>query len=125
MDILMIVIFIVLGVSILFSPFIILAIIDERKGKKLKAEKAIKDKDTPIELPKTIHVKVIEKVVDVGMVGIKTPKNVVTHYIIFEDDYGEAHRINVREDMFDCFEEGQKGILTLKSGYIYGFDLDE
>ena len=125
MDILMIAIFIVLIAAVLFSPLFILAIIDERKGKKLKAENAAKGKDESMELPKTIHVKVIEKVVDVGMVGIKTPKNVVTHYVIFEDDYGDTHRINVREDMFDCFEEGQKGILTLKAGYIYGFDLDE
>ena len=125
MDILMIAIFIVLIAAALFSPLFILAIIDSRKGKKLKAENAAKGKDESMELPETIHVKVIEKVVDVGMVGIKTPKNVVTHYVIFEDDYGDTNRINVREDMFDCFEEGQKGILTLKAGYVYGFDLDE
>ena len=125
MDILMIAIFGVLVVLVLFSPLFILAIIDERKGKKLKAEKAAKEKDESMDLPKTIHVKVIEKAIDVGLVGLEIPKNVVTHHVIFEDDYGEAHRINVREDMFDCFEEGQRGILTIKAGCIYGFDLDE
>ena len=52
---------------------------------------------------------------------VKTVKEFV---IVFEDSEGKFRRVLVGEDMYDAFEEGQVGMLTLINGQIDSFVLD-
>ena len=57
--------------------------------------------------------------------GIKIPK-VVRHFVvIFQDDNEQTYEIAVKEDIYDGFEVGQIGKLTLTDGNIVSYILDE
>lgn len=68
---------------------------------------------------------VIERICCVKMVGTKTPKTIREFSIVFEMKDGNVVKINVPEEMYDGFEEGQMGILTTVDGELYSFEPEE
>ncbi len=60
----------------------------------------------------------------VKMVNSKTRKSVNEFLIYFKDKDGNVFPISVPEDLYDGFEDGQKGTLTLVNGKLFGFELD-
>lgn len=57
----------------------------------------------------------------VETVGIKQPKTVKRFQVVFETDGGEPVKLDVPEELYDAFEKGQTGTLTLVDGQLYGF----
>lgn len=58
------------------------------------------------------------------MIGIKTPKAVREFTVTFRTEDGGILKFNVPEEMYDGFEEGQRGLITLVDGILYGFELE-
>ena len=73
----------------------------------------------------TIKATVVEQTCCVKTTGIKTPKTIQEFSVIFKTENGEILKLNVPEEMYDGFEEGQFGILSVIDGELYGFDLEE
>ena len=76
----------------------------------------------------SFHAKVIDRVCGVNTKtsnAYKIVKTVKEFLIVFEDDERKFHKILVKEDMYDAFEEGQVGTLTLIGGRLDSFVLDE
>ena len=57
----------------------------------------------------------------VEMAGTKQPKTVTVFFVFFETEKGEQLMVNVPEEMYEGFENGQTGILTLVNGSVYSF----
>lgn len=97
-----------------------------RNRKQGDAKTALRQKRFDIE-PTTVTLRA--KVVDVRCFitreGTKTPK-VVRHFVVvFQDDNEQTYEIAVEEDIYDGFEVGQIGELTLTDGNIVSCVLDE
>jgi hypothetical protein len=73
----------------------------------------------------TLHVKVVDQRCFVTWIGTKTPKVVKHFVVIFQDDSKQVYEIEVEEDMYDGFEVGQIGELTLIEGKVSSYLLDE
>jgi hypothetical protein len=107
-----------------------------KKGKKETAEnsavnsepcaKCVDEFEDAIE--ESFHAKVIDRICGINTKtsnGYKMVKTVKEFVIVFEDDDGKFRRVLVSESMYDAFEEGQAGTLTLIDGQIDSFVLDE
>ena len=57
----------------------------------------------------------------VETVGTRIPRTVRSFFVFFETEKGEQLKVNVPEEMYDGFENGQTGILTLVNGSVYSF----
>lgn len=68
---------------------------------------------------------VINQACFVRTVGYKTPKTMRVFTVTFQTETGKILELNVPEEMYDGFEQGQTGILTVIDGELYGFELDE
>ncbi len=75
--------------------------------------------------PSKTRATVIDQMCAVRTVGIKTPKTLKEFVIIFQTENGETLKLNVPEEMYDGFEKGQTGILSLVNGELYSFVIDE
>ena len=96
---------------------------DIAKQKELKSE-YIKP-DEPEYTTVTTRATVVDQTCCVKMVGIKTPKTVKEFVIVFQSENGDILKLNVPEEMYDGFEQGQTGILSIIDGELYGFELEE
>ena len=54
--------------------------------------------------------------------GWKTPKTVREFMVVFQTEAGERLEFFVPEEMYDGFEKGQAGTLTVIDGQLYGFE---
>lgn len=68
---------------------------------------------------------VIDHSCSVQMVGLKMPKATKIFSVSFETENSEILTFQVPEEMYDGFEKGQIGLLTIVDGQLYGFALDE
>lgn len=96
---------------------------DIAKQKELKSED-IKP-DEPEYTTVTTRATVVDQTCCVKMVGIKAPKTVKEFVIVFQSENGDILKLNVPEEMYDGFEQGQTGILSIRDGELYGFELEE
>ena len=71
----------------------------------------------------TVNAEVVDQVCYVKTVGMKTPKTVREFVITFKTENGDLMKFNVPEEMYDGFDENQKGILTFVDDQLYGFEL--
>lgn len=78
----------------------------------------------PESLTETVRATVVDMVCYAKMKGTKRPKSVRVFTVSFETDEGEILAINVPEEMYDGFDKGQTGKLTLVDGVLYGFELE-
>ncbi len=72
----------------------------------------------------TVNATVVDMVCRAEMVGTKMPKAVRNFVVIFQTEDGEILKINVPEEMYDGFDKGQTGILTLADGDLYSFETE-
>ena len=96
---------------------------DIAKQKELKKEDS--KPDEPEYTTVTTRATVVDQTCCVKMVGIKTPKTVKEFVIVFQLENGDILKLNVPEEMYDGFEQGQTGILSIIDGALYGFELEE
>lgn len=64
---------------------------------------------------------VIDHTCQVQLIGIKTPKATKIFTIVFRTEDGKVLSLNVPEEMYDGFETGQTGLVTMVDGELYGF----
>lgn len=67
------------------------------------------------------NAEVIDLICQAEMVGVKQPRSVDVHTVVFETDKKEIIKLNVPLEMYDGFEIGQKGELTIVNGKLYSF----
>ena len=86
----------------------------------------MKDTNDTIFSPQTeiLHVTVTEQYFRVDAVGTRSFRNVKTFAIHVRDDFGNERKIELPEELYDAFEVGQVGTLTLVDGEVYSFELD-
>ena len=72
-----------------------------------------------------IHVTVIDLCCAVRTIGYKTPETITIFTVIFQTDGDKILTFTVPQEMYDCFEKGQTGLLTIVDGNPYSFTLDE
>lgn len=86
----------------------------------------MKDTNDTIFSPQTeiLHVTVTEQYCRVDAVGTRSFRNVKTFAIHVRDDFGNERKIELSEELYDAFEVGQVGTLTLVDGEVYSFELD-
>ena len=120
--------------AILLAVFIPLIIKDFRKNKDkyiIDKEKMRADEDQRLNQEGEVvsfYAEVIDMACGVNMIGhqaYKQPKTVKEFCIKFRSDGGEIYDIFVGESIYDGFEKGQRGVLTLIDGQIDSFELDE
>ncbi|MBO5271054.1 MAG: hypothetical protein J6B77_09725 [Clostridia bacterium] len=98
----------------------------KRAGKNAAAEEAYVEerlKETPETV--TVHARVVDQCCFTTTVGIKAPKAVKAFFVSFAGDDGMLYKIPVSEEMYDAFEIGQVGELTLINGEVGSYILDE
>lgn len=71
-----------------------------------------------------LHVTVTEQYCRVDAVGTRSFRNVKTFAIHVRDAFGNERKIELPEELYDAFEVGQVGTLTLVDGEVYSFELD-
>ena len=96
---------------------------DIAKQKELKKEDS--KPDEPEYTTVTMRATVVDQTCCVKMVGIKTPKTVKEFVLVFQSENGDILKLNVPEEMYDGFEQGQTGVLSIIDGVLYGFELEE
>ena len=86
----------------------------------------MKDTNDTIFSPRTeiLHVTVTEQYCRVDAVGTRSFRNVKTFAIHVCDDFGNERKIELPEELYDAFEVGQVGTLTLVDDEVYSFELD-
>ena len=81
-------------------------------------------KETPTEpecTPQTFRATVVDMGCAVRTEGWKTPKTVRDFMVVFQTEDGQRLSFPVPEEMYDGFEKGQTGTLTLVDGQLYSF----
>ena len=94
---------------------------DHPDGVEAEIEKMFID---PESVTTTVKATVIDMACSAEMVGTKMPKAVRNFVVIFQTENGEILKINVPEEMYDGFDKGQTGILTLADGDLYSFEIE-
>ena len=94
---------------------------DHPDGIDAEIEKMFVD---PESVTETVRATVIDMACSADMVGTKMPKAVRNFVVIFQAENGEILKINVPEEMYDGFDKGQTGILTLADGDLYSFEVE-
>ena len=94
---------------------------DHPDGIDAEIEKMFVD---PESVTTTVRATVIDMACSAEMVGTKMPKAVRNFVVIFQTENGEILKINVPEEMYDGFDKGQTGILTLADGDLYSFEIE-
>ncbi|MBO5934330.1 MAG: hypothetical protein J6Q94_02450 [Clostridia bacterium] len=94
---------------------------DHPDGVDAEIEKMLID---PESVTTTVRATVIDMACSADMVGTKMPKAVRNFVVIFQAENGEILKINVPEEMYDGFDKGQTGILTLADGDLYSFEIE-
>jgi hypothetical protein len=92
------------------------------QGKKLNLRDDWKDIDPEIV---TMHVRVVDHGCFVTKRGTQVPIIEENYVVAFEDTDGNRYEMNVGFDLYDGFEVGQVGELTLIDGNVSSYVLDE
>lgn len=116
---------IMLAAVLLAVAFCFLLMLKNRKSEIAESE-VTEDAELLAEPEITeIRATVSEIKCEVKVWGTKTPQVIKEFCVSFVDDTGKTYDFKVPEEMYEGFEEGQVGILTLSNGNIYGFTLYE
>lgn len=115
-------------VSIL-AGLVTLAIISYKHDKANKIDKETAEKLIEESLEAEFeNVQLKATVVDLScsaeVVGIKKPKAIEQYCVAFESDDGKSFKFDVPKEMYDGFEKGQTGLLTIVDNELYGFEIE-
>ena len=94
-----------------------------RQAKRLKAANPALEETPTGEAFTTVTLKatVADIACAVKTEGWKVPKTVREFMVVFQTEDGKRLEFSVPEEMYDGFEKGQTGVLTLIDGQLYGF----
>ena len=94
---------------------------------ELQRQQARNPADSEPQFPtEEIQVTVLNHTCEVRLIGTKTPKSTKIFTVVFRrEENGDILSFRVPEEMYDGFEIGQRGTLTVVDGALYGFALDE
>ncbi len=110
----------------IFASLIALGIAMDKGEKANKGIKSVEEQLEEADYEEIqIKAKVVERFCSAELVGIKKPKAEDYYWVVFEGDDGKSYKLRVVEEMYDGFEEGQKGVLTLVEGELYSFEINE
>ncbi len=115
------------GGGTIFTIFACIMAVKEYKryiAKQKEHKKEDVKPDEPESTTVTTRATVVDQTCYVKTVGIKMPKTVKEFVIVFQSEDGVILKLNVPEEMYDGFEQGQTGILSTVDGELYGFELD-
>lgn len=118
------------GVVVALAMIIPMTIYDWKRSKANK-ERAFALCDAPAAAPcedTTLHAEVVNMACGVETVGYqnyKQPKAVERYVVSFKRDDGGVFDVRVPEDMYECFEVGLSGTLTLVGGRVESFTPDD
>jgi len=119
-------IWLALGGLIAIILVALLSILLRKHGEKDTPSHSIEEQLNKEPQTLTLRVKVIDQNCFVSYVGgAKSPKAVKNFVVVFQDDNEQTHKIAVEEDIYDAFEIGQTGELTLIDGKVSSYILDE
>ncbi|MBQ8575641.1 MAG: DUF2500 family protein [Clostridia bacterium] len=108
----------VLIVAVLF----LIVYFGSKKDKNTAPVKSEEELNREYEYQK-IHAKVTDLSCNVLSEGYRSPKTFKEFTVTFETDNGKTLKLHVSEEMYDGFEKGQVGILTVVDGQFYSFEL--
>ena len=77
----------------------------------------------PETMTESFRATVVDMVCYAEMTGTKRPKSKRVFTVSFETESGEILKKNVTEEMYDGFDKGQTGVLTLVDGDLYSFEI--
>ena len=93
--------------------------VEKKMNKNSKPAKPKKKKVERVQVRATV----VDQACGTKLVGIKILKLVKEFVVVFRTEDGKILELNVKEGMYDGFEIGQTGILTLVDGALYSFKL--
>lgn len=113
---------------VILAGSIALAIIGSKHDKANKIDKETAERLIEESLEAEFeNVQVRATVVDLScsaeVVGIKKPKAVEQYRVVFESDDGKLFKFDVQQEMYDGFEKGQTGLLTIVDNELYSFEI--
>jgi len=111
--------------AVFFIIIPVCAIRDAKKGKPPTVEERLATYEPDI---KTFHAEVIDIACGVytnGGQSYTQPQTVKEFCIKFRGGDGNIHDVLIEESLYDAFEIGQRGTLTLINGNLNSFVLDE
>lgn len=68
---------------------------------------------------------VVEQMCLVKTIGIRSPKTIKMFFVVFQTENGEILKIDIPEEMYEGFAQGQTGLLSLVDGELYSFEPEE
>jgi len=117
------------GGGTIFAVFcFVMAIKQHKRDMEKKKETNISKDAAVVETEFTTVTKkatVVDQTCCVKTIGIKTPKTIKEFSVVFQTENGEIIKLNIPEEMYDGFEIGQSGILSVVGGELYSFELGE
>ena len=96
-----------------------------REVQKRYYEEDSVEEDVPAEEPEALRVTVEDTFCSVKTVGIKSPKTVKEFTVVFKKEDGETFSLSVPEEMYEGFEKGSFGLLTVVNGEVYSFETEQ
>ena len=79
----------------------------------------------PAQHTRIINATVLDQYCAVRTIGHQTPKTIKIFTVVFQADTGEIIKQDVPEEMYDGFEKGQAGVLTIVDEDLYSFVPEE
>ena len=105
------------SVFVIFTVIMAIRQYNQQKGNDCTAVHSYKE--TRIEIKATVKAKNC----CVETAGTRLPKTVRSFYVFFETEERKQLKVDVPEEMYGGFENGQTGILTLVNGSVYSFEI--
>ena len=112
-------------------PFVLLSVLFIFGNKNHKSEKeniAVQSVDEILEREfetEEVRATVVDMTCGTKFTGTKQAKSVREFIVSFETSDCRTLRLQVPEELYDGFEIGQSGVLTVVDGDLYSFTLDE
>jgi len=111
------------------AGLVTLAIISYKHDKANKIDKETAEKLIEESLEAEFeNVQVRATVVDLScsaeVIGIKKPKAVEQYRVAFETEDGKTFKFDIPQEMYEGFEKGQTGHLTIVDNELYGFEIE-
>ena len=113
----------IIGIALVLFLFIYL--FKNRKILRADAEQQAETRCNTDFPTQELRATVLDHTCEVKLVGMKTPKATKIFTVVFRTEDDQVLSFHVPEEMYDGFEKGQIGMLTLVDGELYGFAIEE
>ena len=113
----------VIGIALVLFLFIYL--FRNRKILRADAEQQTEIRCNTEFVTQELRATVLDQTCEVKLVGTKTPKATKIFTVVFRTEDDKVLSFHVPEEMYDGFEKGQTGVLTVVDGELYGFAIEE